>query len=160
MTSIPNETLTTILAELFSEAYTGPNHAYTWFINNEPGSGLLGTLENVSAEEASSRQPSGSSIAAHTEHVHWSLALANAFTRGETPELNWAESWTVQTVDAAAWEELRADLKSEYETLHRAIQAQEEIADEQMLTVMLAFTPHAAYHLGAIRQMVGAVGTS
>ena len=160
MRNVPNETLTKILADLFSEAYTGPNHAYTWFINNEPGSGLLGTLENVSAEDASKTQPTGSTVAAHVEHLRWSVALANAFTRGETPELNWAESWTVQTVDAAAWEELRADLRSEFETLHRAIQTQEEIADEQMLTAMLAFTPHAAYHLGAIRQMVGAVRAS
>ena len=154
MKSVPNETLTKIVAELFSEAYTGPNHAYTWFINNEPGSGLLGTLENVSAEDASRTQPSGSSIAAHTEHLRWSLAVANAFARGETPQMNWAESWSVQTVDAAAWDKLRASLKSEFEALYQAIQHQQDFSDEQMLTAMLAFTPHAAYHLGAIRQMV------
>ncbi|CAN5867918.1 hypothetical protein BH24DEI2_BH24DEI2_28830 [soil metagenome] len=154
MKSIPNETLTKILADLFAEAYTGPNHAYTWFINNEPGSGLLETLENVSAEDASSPQPSGSSIAAHTEHLRWSLAVANAFTRGETPQMNWAESWSVTTVDVDAWNKLRASLKSEYEALHQAIQQQQDVSDEQMLTALLAFTPHAAYHLGAIRQMV------
>ena len=157
MTSIPNETLTKIIAELFSEAYTGPNHAYTWFIGNKPDSGLLGTLETVSAEDASRRQPSGSGIAAHTEHLRWSLAAANAYTRGETPELNWAESWTVQTVDAATWDKLRADLRDEYEALHRVLQSQQEIVGEQILTVMLAFTPHAAYHLGAIRQMTRSV---
>lgn len=154
MKSIPNETLTKILADLFAEAYTGPNHAHTWFINNEPGSGLLETLENVSAEDASSPQPSGSSIAAHTEHLRWSLAVANAHARGETPQLNWAESWTVTTVDADAWNKLRTSLKSEYEALHQAIQHQQDFSDEQMLTATLAFTPHAAYHLGAIRQMV------
>ena len=157
MKSVPDETLSNILADLFSEAYTGPNHAYTWFIGNEPGSGLLGTLENVSAEDASRRQPSGSTVAAHAEHLRWSLAVANAYTRGETPALNWAESWTVQTVDSDAWDKLRASLRSEYEALHRAIQTQEEIADKQTLTAMLAFTPHAAYHLGAIRQMVSSI---
>ena len=96
------KTLTTLVAELFSEAYTGPNHAYTWFIGNEPGSGLFGTLENVSADDASSRQPSGSTVAAHTEHLRWSLAVANAFARGETPQMDWAESWSVRSVDADA----------------------------------------------------------
>lgn len=93
----------TSLLELLSEAYTGPTHAYTWFIGNEPGSGILGTLENVSAENASSRQPSGTILAAHTEHLRWSLAQANAFARGETPTETWAESWSVRTVDEAAW---------------------------------------------------------
>lgn len=152
------KTLTTLVAELFSEAYTGPNHAYTWFIGNEPGSGLLGTLDGVFAEEASTPPVvGGTTVAAHTEHLRWALALANAYTRGENPQMNWAESWSVQTVDADAWDKLRADLRSEYEALHRAIQTQQEISDEQMLTAMLAFTPHAAYHLGAIRQMVNVV---
>ena len=154
MTTIPVKTLTTIIAELFAEAYTGPNHAHTWFIDNRPGSGLLGTLEQVSAEDASKAQPSGSSIAAHTEHLRWSLAVANAFTRGETPALNWSESWSVKTVNTAAWDKLRTELKNEYEALYRAIQRQQAVADEQLLTAMLAFTPHAAYHLGAIRQMI------
>ena len=155
--TLTTKTLTKIIAELFSEAYTGPNHPYTWFISSGPDSGILGTLQSVGAEDASRRQPSGSTIAAHTEHLRWSLAVANAYTRGETPALNWAESWTVQTVDADAWDKLRADLKREYEALYLAIQNQQDVSDEQMLTVMLAFTPHAAYHLGAIRQLTHAV---
>ena len=73
------------LLELLSEAYTGPNHAYTWLIGNEPGSGLLGTLQKLSAEEASRAGPSGKAVAAHTRHLRWSLAHANAFARSETP---------------------------------------------------------------------------
>ncbi len=154
--TLPVKTLTPIVAELFREAYTGPNHAYTWFIGNEPGSGTLGTLGHVSAEDALRPQLSGSTIAAHTEHLRWSLVIANAFTRGETPQLNWSESWSVTTVDADAWDKLRAELENEYETLYRTIQNQQDVSDEQLLTAMLAFTPHAAYHLGALRQMVGA----
>ena len=52
--TISAETLTKIVTDLFFEAYTGPNHADTWFTNNEPGSGLFGTLQNVSAKDASS----------------------------------------------------------------------------------------------------------
>ncbi len=143
----------TSLLELLSEAYTGPTHAYTWFISNEPGSGILGTLENVSAENASSRQPSGTTLAAHTEHLRWSLAQANAFARGETPTETWAESWSVRTVDKAAWQTLRAELRGEFETLYAALQKQEDFSDPQTLTGIMALAPHAAYHLGAIRQM-------
>jgi hypothetical protein len=141
------------LLELFSEAYTGPNHAYTWFIDNAPGSGLFGTLDALSAEEASRAGPSGATIAAHVEHLRWSLALANAFTRGEEPKADWKASWTVRTVDAKAWERLRSELRQEYETLHAALERQEDFSDPQMLRGILALVPHAAYHLGAIRQL-------
>jgi hypothetical protein len=141
------------LLELFSEAYTGPNHAYTWFIDNAPGSGLFGTLGALSAEEASRPGPSGATIAAHAEHLRWSLALANAFARGEEPKVDWKESWTVRTVDAEAWESLRSELRQEYETLHAALSKQADFSDRQLLTGIMALVPHAAYHLGAIRQL-------
>lgn len=88
------------LLELLSEAYTGPNHAHTWFIGNEAGSGLFGTLEKLSAKAASKEQPSGTTVADHTEHLRWSLAHANAFARGETPPGSWPASWTAQEVDS------------------------------------------------------------
>lgn len=69
--------------ELFREAYTGPNYLHTWFIGNEPGSGLFGTLEKLSAEDASRAQPYGLTVATHTEHLRWSLAHANTFACGE-----------------------------------------------------------------------------
>lgn len=141
------------LLELFSEAYTGPNHPYTWFIGNEAGSGLFGTLEKLSTEDASRVQPSGTTVAAHTEHLRWSLAHANTFARGETPTGSWPESWSLREVDAGAWDDLRAALRREYETLLGAIKQQEDFSDPQTLTGIMALVPHAAYHLGAIRQM-------
>ncbi len=142
------------LLELLSEAYTGPNHAYTWFIGNEPGSGLFGTLDGLSAEDASRARSHNSTVAAHTEHLRWSLAHANAFARGETPPGSWPESWSVREVDAGAWDDLRAALRREFETLLEAIKQKEDFSDSQMLTGIMALVPHAAYHLGAIRQMV------
>ncbi len=53
------------LLELLSEAYTGPTHAYTWFIGNEPGSGILGTLEAARA------------LVAATEHAELFLYPGN-----------------------------------------------------------------------------------
>lgn len=154
---IPIDVFRTVLLELFSEAYTGPNHAYTWFIDNKPDAGLLGTFSGLSAEAASRPSPTGSTIAAHAEHLRWSLALANAFARGENPTPNWPESWTVKAVDDAAWDELQAELKREYETLFAAMERQEDFSDPQLLTGILALMPHAAYHLGSVRQLVNAL---
>ena len=152
-----NETLRNVLQELFAEAYTGPNGPHTWFIDNRPDSGILGTLGGVSAEDASRPSPTGSTIAGHAEHLRWSLALTNAYVRGENPTPSWAESWTVRAVDAEAWEELRADLRREYEEVLAALGRQEDVSDPQTLTGILALTPHAAYHLGSVRQMVSAL---
>lgn len=148
------DVLRNILLELFKEAYTGPTGPNTWFTDNRPESGLFGTLEQVSAEDASRESPSGSSIAAHAEHLRWSLALTNAYVRGENPTPSWAESWTVKTVDAEAWEKLQTDLRREYEEVAAALGRQEDLSDPQMLTGVMALTPHAAYHLGAVRQLV------
>jgi hypothetical protein len=151
---VPLETFRGILRELFSEVYAGPNRDYTWFIENEPGSGLFGTLSALSAEDVSRPSPSGSTIAAHTEHLRWSLALTNALVRGETPKQDWTESWRVRVVDEAAWDALRHDLMREYETLLATMEQQENFSDANLLTGAMALTPHAAYHLGAIRQLV------
>ena len=151
------ETLRNVLLELFTEAYTGPNGPHTWFVDNKPGSGLFGTLDGVSAGDASRPSPTGSSIAAHAEHLRWSLALTNAYIRGENPTPSWAESWTVRTVDAEVWQKLQADLRGEYEEVLAALGRQEDLSDPQMLTGILALTPHAAYHLGAVRQLVNAL---
>jgi hypothetical protein len=154
MDTIPNETFRKVLLELVSEAYDGPNKAYTWFIDNAPKSGVLGTLEDISSEEASRTfVENGSSIAAHTEHLRWSLALSNAYMRGEQPKSPWSESWLVKTVNADEWNTLRANLRGEYETLRGGIEKQQDFSDEQILTGAFAFVGHATYHLGAIRQM-------
>jgi hypothetical protein len=154
MDSIPNEMFRKVLLELFSEAYDGPSKNYTWFIDNAPKSGMLGTLEDISSEEASRTfVENGSTIAAHTEHVRWSLALSNAYMRGEQPKSPWSESWLVKTVNADEWNTLRSSLRSEYETLRAGIEKQQGFSDEQILTGAFGFVAHAAYHLGSIRQM-------
>ena len=154
---LKTDVLRNVLLELFKEAYTGPNGPNTWFIDNRPGSGLFGTLDGVSAEDASRLTPTGSSVAAHAEHLRWSLALTSAYVRGENPTPSWAESWAVKTVDAEAWKKLQADLRREYEEVRAALGRQEDLSDPQMLTGVMALTPHAAYHLGAVRQLVNAL---
>jgi hypothetical protein len=154
MNSIADESFRKVLLELFTEAYDGPNHSYTWFIDNAPKSGMLGTLGDISSEEASKIfTEGGSSIAAHTEHIRWVLALSNAYVRGEQAQPDWAESWLVKTVSPDEWTTLRTNLRNEFETLKQGISNQPDFSDEQILTIAFAFVAHAAYHLGSIRQM-------
>jgi NAD(P)H-dependent FMN reductase len=145
------ETFKASLLELLSEAYLGKTKDYTWFTGEQ---GVFGTLDGVSAE-AASRSLGGASVAAHAEHLRWSLAMANAFARGEEPQADWSESWSVDRVDTEAWERLRAELRREFETLMAALEQRDlSTFDAATLTGILALAPHAAYHLGAMRQMV------
>ena len=153
------KSLTNAIVVLLTEAYPGPpDPSGTWFIDNEPDSGVLGILDTVSVAEASrSVHPDGdpgSTIASHAEHLRWSLANANAALRGEEYNGKWSESWRLLETDQAGWDRLRLDLRREFEAVCQAIQAQTDFPQDEYLLGVLGLIPHAAYHLGNIRQMV------
>ena len=158
LSTISAATLINCISALLTEAYAGPpDPSSTWFVDNEPDSGILGIIDGVSAAEASrpvdGKGNPGSTIAANVEHLRWSLALSNAELRGEPFQGKWKESWRLLNADLAEWDQLRAELRAEFETLRNAILSQTEFSDEH-LTGVLALLPHAAYHLGTIRQMI------
>jgi hypothetical protein len=142
---------------LFSEAYLGPaDVSSTWFIDNEPDSGIVGMIAQVTAKEASwstNRSQPGTTIAAHIEHLRWSLANANAALHGKPYLGSWSESWNTLDADEAMWDRLRHDLKKEFELLLENLQEQDELTGAY-LTGVMALIPHAAYHLGTIRQQI------
>jgi hypothetical protein len=95
------------IVQLLTEAYPGPpDSSSTWFIDNEPDSGVLGIIAGVSAVEASTSVDgsgaSGITIAANVEHLRWSLAMMNAAIRGQPFEGTWKESWQLLAVDDAS----------------------------------------------------------
>lgn len=153
MQSPPVRTAIDIAEELFAEAYLGAVEKWTWFVNPGPEGGLFGTIDGLTAREASTpAAPGGRSVAAHVEHLRWSLANANGVARGEPWNEDWSESWRVQTVSQAEWDRLRADIRREFDTLRRALQSKQGMPDDlQMLTGVCSLAPHAAYHLGAIK---------
>ncbi len=156
MKDIPVSMLTEAIITLLTEAYPGPTDPHaTWFIDNAPDSGILGILRDVTAEEASLSVDrtgnAGTTIAAHTEHLHWSLANMNRAMSGEEFG-RWSESWDLQQANTAEWNRLRSELEKEFELLCSGLRNQTEI-DPQYLTGGLALAAHAAYHLGNIRQM-------
>src|SRR5690349_19721648 len=71
---LPTNVFTSAVANLFTEAYEGSGDpASTWFTDNEPGCAVLGTLDRLSAEQASVSfgQGASSTIASHAEHLRW-----------------------------------------------------------------------------------------
>jgi hypothetical protein len=141
------------ISKLLAEAYEGTT-GQSWFSDHGPESGLFASLERISAENASKTPSSGgSSVAAHVNHLRWSLAMSNALMRGQKTSSNWAESWQVQTVNAATWTELKTNLRLEYKTLRDQLPNGFDPNNPMMVTAGVSLVAHAAYHLSAIRQL-------
>lgn len=145
-----SEEMVNSLSGLLQEAYGGADSSF--FSDAEKG-GLLGTLGELTAEQASRPVVVDSlTIAAHAEHLRWSLANLNATANGAPWNPDWAESWRVRQVDPAEWEALRSALRREYATTletMRSLGAPD--LEPMMFTGAVATIAHAAYHLGAIR---------
>ena len=84
----------TTLATLFGELVEGtaPSGGY---VLNAGDKGLLRSLDTLSAAAASVPTATGSSIAAHVDHVRYGLSLMNRWSAGDNPftDADWSASW-------------------------------------------------------------------
>jgi hypothetical protein len=136
-----------LLAETFGVADTPSG-----YILDTGQSGLLGTINTLSAEVASAAPaPEQATIASHCGHVLFLLQYFAAYERGETPEPDWAGSWATRTVDDAAWQALRQELQTTYDALMARLQAR-DTWPESGVAASLMLLAHCAYHVGEIRQ--------
>lgn len=146
---------------LFDEAHEGPKGKGTWFIDNEPGSGLFGTIEALDAAAASRPLTPGDPLtaASHVAHLRYALKLANRAARGENPypTADWAGSWARRSVDEAEWKALVAGFKDEVGTFRALLASGAAFEEEEHATGALGLICHAAWHLGALRQGLGLV---
>jgi hypothetical protein len=140
--------LNSVLVRSLEMALEGDEREGGWY------NGLLFALENVSAEQASWAPAEGRPmVAAHAEHVRFTLEVVNAWLRGERPEVDWAESWKVKQVDEARWEALKAGLRQQYQALLDLAQNRSAWREPGM-SMMIDNIAHTAYHAGAIRQLL------
>jgi hypothetical protein len=146
---------------ILAEAYAGPaDPRSTQFVNNEPDCGVFGTLDGLSAAQASTPPaPGRSTAAAHAEHLRFSLDVSTRWLRGDHARADWPSSWAVQAVDEEGWVHLRERLRDEYAQFLELIDARTEM-DEELLGGIVATIAHAAYHLGALRQVAASASTS
>lgn len=146
------------LRRLLEELVDGPAaDQYAWVLN--PGTcGLMDTLKRLSAAESSAvRVPGRSSIAAHANHLRFSLELLNRKSNGEPPfpDEEWAASWSVQTVTDGEWSRLLARLQAEAGAWMNHVASSDRAWGEEETMEALASSAHIAYHFGAIRQLLG-----
>ena len=146
------------LSTLLSELTGGSSKEFCWILNpDDPG--LLQSLGKLSSREASSVPPSGGvSIAAHTDHICYSLNLMNRELRGENAfaTADFTASWRRVSVSDEQWTELRDNLRTEVESWLKVISESRKLSEIE-LTGIIAGVAHIAYHFGAIRQMNRAI---
>jgi DinB family protein len=165
MEALPRDVVLKVVKAVLAEGYEGPRDPCgTWFVNNSPDAGLFATLDALPADEASRAPGAGrTSVAAHAGHLRVSLEVSRRWVAGERGPFDWERSWAVREVDEAAWAELRAGIRQEYAAFRLALDEAKEL-DFLTLGGILGSMAHAAYHLGAVKQMVlelrGAVGAS
>ena len=141
------------LSTLFSELVNGAPSAGAYMLN--PGdAGLLRSLDKISAAAASAPTATGSSIAAHVDHVRYGLSLMNRWSAGDSPfdDADWGASWKKVVVSDGAWTELRRQLRDETSRWLLALGSPREVKEIE-LNGMIGSIAHLAYHLGAIRQI-------
>ena len=152
MTPIVQTELLQLLKETFEgPAPTGPSA----FLNK--GTGLFQTLDDVSAEVASAQpRTEASTVAAHTEHIRFYVAVHYKLMLGARDTIDWDESWRIKVVTSAVWNDLRQELRQVYRTVVEHLRGLNKWGEDE-ISLTLAIVAHTAYHLGAIRQLILAV---
>lgn len=135
-----------VLHETFEGSPPGAPSAYL-----DRGIGVFPTLDRVDFEQAST-DVAGSTIAAHTEHLKFYVDRLREFMEGRTEEVNWDQSWLIETVDSDEWNILREGIRKTYEDLLLRI-AETEVWNQENIGDFIAIIAHSAYHLSAIRQI-------
>jgi len=144
------ESIAYLLRETFEGSPDGQPSAYL-----DRGIGFFNTINGLTAAEAS-REFSGTTIAAQTEHAKFYLDRLCEFINGRTERVNWDDSWLIETVNDAEWDALREKVK---ETYANTLKCLADAADWNDRTAGMAvgLVAHTAYHLGAIRQIAKSV---
>jgi hypothetical protein len=153
MKTIADQDYTNNFFPLLKETFEGPPpEGASAFL--EKGTGLFQTLDKISSATASTRtRPGGATIAAHSEHLRFYVIVHLELLRGSRDKIDWQQSWRVQTVTSAEWDELRRQLRRAYSTLTEYLRAVDGFSEDE-IGVGMANIAHTAYHLGAIRQLV------
>jgi hypothetical protein len=140
---------------LFRECFEGrpEGRDYTWFVEGREA--ILPTLDTLTGERASIKANAATaSIAGHAYHILYTLRGANAQRGGPEPEGTWEDSWKKQDANPEEWDQLRLQIRNEYESFINWYETNEEWSADDMILGCLALLPHMAFHLGAIQQIV------
>jgi hypothetical protein len=139
----------TLLDETFGVSETSD----AYFLDSNR-SGLLATIDALSAEQASAVYPPEQlSIAAHCGHVLFLLNQFISADQGQAPSDDWAGSWATRTVDSAAWQALRGGLREAYGDVAMRVRERGEWPEPPLAATMILLA-HCNYHVGQVRQLL------
>jgi hypothetical protein len=125
------------------------------FVLNSKDVGLLGSLDGLSAAQASASAHGGATIAAHADHVAYGLSLLNRWMAGEQnpwATADWARAWKRTTVSDAEWKGVRDNLREQARLWVDGMHTGREVGELE-LNGIIGNVAHVAYHMGAIRQI-------
>src|SRR5829696_2443352 len=154
-TQIPVERFKKALLACLEETFSNVRGIYL-----DKGTTLFETLEGVSAAEASRAISANSAtIAAQVEHIRFYLDVLDDYMRtGEDKTNNWREIWdTVHAVTPEQWEDIKRRLRQSHERAMATINSFEAWDGKYDIAGGLSILAHTAYHLGGIRQALGAI---
>jgi hypothetical protein len=141
---------------LFAETFGVTDLTYGYALDNGQA-GLLGTIDRLDAGAASTAlKPGGETVASHCGHVHFILRWFHSYGQGQPIEADWEGSWQGRTVDAAAWDALRAELRSLYAAVVEQVNAVEQWGETPLSACMILLA-HCSYHLGEAKQIISAL---
>lgn len=144
--------------EMLREAYEGGRPGQgTGFVettkaDGSRNSGVFATLDGLSAEQASRPTALGTGVAAHAAHVAYHLEVTLRWVNGDRGPFDWPGSFEPRAVDEAGWAAARTRVRLAYEALVAHAAGAPEW-NEDLAGAIAASVAHAAYHLGAIRQV-------
>lgn len=138
------------LVELLRETFEGMVGNGTWYSDSEPNSGIFGTLDRVSAADASRLVCGKSTLAAHAIHCIYYMDVVN----DRIEKVDWESSWTEQSVSEARWQEIKAEMRRAYGEVRERLASKADWDEKDELIGGIAAVTHAAFHLGAMRQMI------
>lgn len=142
------------LTRILNELVDGPPSDGAYVLN-AGDSGLLKSLEKLSAKEASAIPAGGTaSVAAHVDHIRYGFELLNRWSKGEEPfsTADWTKSWERVAVTDKEWQARREALKDELTAWRTAIKNLRPL-NEMEQNGIVGSVVHLAYHLGAMRQI-------
>lgn len=151
MKNAKDEMITKEILGLLEESFEKVQGVYL-----DRGTSFFETLAAIDDKQASKTWPQfEETIAGHVNHVIFYIAVLEEYITGARKgKTDWAESWKVRKVDAAAWQVLKRRLEDEYAKLVLFVASVEDWEAEDHLGGVLGILAHCSYHLGAIRQLV------
>ncbi len=145
--------------DVLREAVEGglPGHG-TAFLDgtNADGSGnhgLLATLANLTAAQASDPTALGQSAAAHAAHLAFHMEVVLRWEADERGPFDWKGSFGSGQVGEAEWQALQARVEAAYQALRGWANSRPDWPQEAAGALAGALA-HVAYHLGSLRQVV------